>query len=139
MPAGAKRYQGFLDAMEAAGLEPAAVAHGAFTSDSGHEAIQQLLDSGVSLDGLFVASDLMAVAAIRALRDAGRRVPDDIAVVGFDDSSVARTSIPQLTSMTNPAHELALAAGRMLRNALEGRAFTFPVILNSDLVVRGSA
>ncbi len=139
MIAGARRHAGFLAAMADAGLQPVAVEEGAFTAESGQSAAERLVASGVEFDALFAASDQMAIAALHVLAAHGRRVPDDVAVVGFDDSVAARTSTPPLTTMSNPAHQMALTAGRMLRAALEGRPFTSPVILGSELVVRQSA
>ena len=74
-----------------------------------------------------------------ALSEAGYRVPADVRVVGFDDSEASRQTTPPLTTMTGRAHEMARIAGRMLRNSLAGRPFTYPVILNSELVPRASA
>jgi DNA-binding LacI/PurR family transcriptional regulator len=88
---------------------------------------------------VFVASDLMALGAVRTLQAAGRRVPDDVAVVGFDDSSAALQSAPQLTTMTNPASELTRRAAEMLKQLLYGAPSPEPVILPSRLVVRDSA
>ena len=76
---------------------------------------------------------------MRVLSEAGYRVPADVRVVGFDDSEASRQTTPPLTTMTGRAHEMARIAGRMLRNSLAGRPFTYPVILNSELVPRASA
>lgn len=139
MNAGKSRRQGFQDAMEAAGLAPAGVAEGDFTIRGGEVATVDLLERVPELDGLFVASDLMALGALRALRRAGRRVPDDVRVVGFDNSSAALQASPQLTTMTNPPSELARIAGEMLLGLLSGSPPTAPVILASELIIRNSA
>ena len=139
MVAGRGRRDGFLQAMADAGLEPAGMEEGEFTAESGRAAMARLLSGGVRFDGVFVASDLMAVAGLRALSDAGVRVPDDVALVGFDDTELGRSATPALTTMTNPAHAMALTAGSMLRELLAGRRPESPVILTSDLVVRDSA
>ena len=81
----------------------------------------------------------MASGALRVLTEAGCRIGEDLLVVGFDDSEASRQTTPPLTTMTGRAHELAQTAGRMLRDSLENRPFTHPVILASELVVRGSA
>ena len=73
------------------------------------------------LRGLFVASDLMAVGAIGALREAGRRVPEDVAVVGFDNSAAATMVEPALTTMRNPIEQTALEALRILDDQIAGR------------------
>lgn len=139
MHAGLQRLSGFEAALSEAGLAPVAVAEGDFTLRGGEDAAGQLLARSPDLDGLFVASDLMAVGALRALRRAGRRVPDDVLVVGFDDSSAALQASPQLTTVTNPASELARTAGEMLLRMLSGAEPEGPVILHSQLIVRHSA
>ena len=77
--------------------------------------------------------------ALQALREAGRRVPDDVRVVGFDDSALALQSDPALTTMTNPASLLASEAARLLIGLLSGERPGSPVFLTSELVVRDSA
>ena len=81
----------------------------------------------------------MATGALQALREAGRRVPDDVRVVGFDDSALALQSDPALTTMTNPASLLASEAARLLIGLLSGERPGSPVFLTSELVVRDSA
>src|SRR5205814_1680132 len=97
------------------------VAVGDFTRESGSAAMRQLLADDPHLDAVFVASDLMADGALRALRQSGRRVPGDVAVVGFDDADIGRTMARQL---------LRLAADESIEPA---------VILPTELVVRDSA
>ncbi len=139
MNAGASRRRGFETAIAQAGLRPAGVAEGDFTARGGELAAHHLIEQAPDLDGLFVASDLMALGALRALRRAGRRVPEDVLVVGFDNSSAALQASPQLTTMTNPPSELARIAGEMLLGILSGVTPASPVILTSELVVRKSA
>lgn len=83
MTAGADRLSGFLQEMRVAGAEPVATAHGDFTVASGAAAMKDILDTGVELDAVFVASDLMAVGAVNVLRHRGLRIPDDVAIVGL--------------------------------------------------------
>lgn len=139
MGPGQERLRGYQLALAEAGLEPLGWESGDFTSVGGERATEQLLERFPDLDGLFVASDLMAVGAMQALRRAGARVPEDVRVVGFDDSPVALQTHPQLTTMTNPASELARIAGEMLLGMLSGVRPESPVILSGELVVRGSA
>lgn len=139
MAAAAQRLRGFEQAMHAAGLDPSLRADGDFTAVGGHRAATRLLVEAPQLDGLFVANDLMASGAVRVLKDAGRRVPEDVKVVGFDNSSAALQTNPQLTTMTNPASELARTAAEMLNALLAGEQPDSPVILPSELVLRGSA
>jgi DNA-binding LacI/PurR family transcriptional regulator len=116
------------------------VAAGDWSLSSGYNGTEQLLARDPGLRGLFVASDLMAAGAVAALRAAGRRVPDDVAVVGFDNSAAATTVEPALTTMRNPIEQTALEALRILDDQIAGRVRR-PVhlLLSSELVERGSA
>lgn len=114
------------------------VAVGDFTRESGAVAMRQLLRDDPQLDAVFVANDLMAVGALQALRQAGRRVPDDVAVVGFDDIEAAKYTEPPLTTVRHPIFEQAAAMVRLLLGLFEGGP-TDPVILPTELVIRESA
>lgn len=116
------------------------VAEGDWSLESGRRATKYLLERYADIDGLLVASDLMGVGAVQALRQLGRRVPEDVAVVGFDDSPAALAAEPALTTMRNPFEETAEAAVGLLHALISG-ASTEPrqVVLASALVRRGSA
>jgi DNA-binding LacI/PurR family transcriptional regulator len=118
---------------------PDLVATGDWSLHSGRYGAETLLRHHPELRGLFVASDLMAVGAIGALRAAGRRVPEDVAVVGFDDSAAATMVEPALTTIRNPIEQTALEALRILDDQIAGRAQP-PVhlVLSSELVERSS-
>jgi DNA-binding LacI/PurR family transcriptional regulator len=121
-------------------FRPDLVAAGDWSLRSGRDGTEQLLRRHPGLRGLFVASDLMAVGAIGALREAGRRVPQDVAVVGFDNSAAATMVEPALTAMRNPIEQTALQALEILDDQLAGRLRTpVHVLLSSELVERGSA
>lgn len=139
MSAGSERLRGFLDALTAAGLTPVGIANGDFTIASGEQAAAELIAAAPDLDGLFVASDLMGMGAMRVLHRAGLSVPGDVKVVGFDNSSASRETDPLMTTMTNPASELTRIAGQMLLELLSGRIPRSPIILTSELIERGSA
>ncbi len=98
MPAGVDRLAGFTKALGAS-FRQDLVESGDFTQLGGEVATERLLERVPDLDGLFAASDLMALGALAALRRAGRRVPEDVAVVGFDDNEFATTADPPLTTM----------------------------------------
>ena len=121
-------------------FRPDLVVSGDWSLQSGREGTELLLRRHPGLRGLFVASDLMAVGAIGALRAAGRRVPEDVAVVGFDDSAAATMVDPALTTMRNPIEQTALEALRILDERIAGDAGA-PVrlVLSSELVKRSSA
>lgn len=121
-------------------FQPSLVTTGDWSLRSGRDGTRQLLGRHPGLRGLFVASDLMAVGAIGALREAGRRVPEDVAVVGFDDSAAATMVEPALTTMRNPIEQTALEALQILDDQIAGRIRQpVHVLLSSELVERSSA
>ena len=120
MAAGMDRLEGWRAAMQAAGLAEDAVAYGDFTGASGADAASALLTAHPDLDGVFVASDLMAAGALEALASAGRRVPDDVAVIGYDDLGVAERTSPPLTTIRQPLGEMAEQATRLLLEQVDG-------------------
>jgi len=115
------------------------VAVGDFTLDSGHTAMRQLLADDPNLDAVFVASDLMADGALQALRQAGRRVPDDIAVIGFDDISRAQYTDPPLTTVRQPIIEIGRQMARQLLRLVAGEEIEDRMTLPTELVIRQSA
>jgi DNA-binding LacI/PurR family transcriptional regulator len=98
MTAGIDRLEGFRVEL-GEDFRPDLVVHGEFTRESGQEATARLLAATPDVDGIFAASDLMALGAIQAIREAGLRVPEDVAVVGFDDIQVSASAIPPLTTV----------------------------------------
>jgi DNA-binding LacI/PurR family transcriptional regulator len=136
---GLERLDGFRRALGDR-FRPDLVATGDWSLYSGRQGAEMLLQHHPGLRGLFVASDLMAVGAIGALRTAGRRVPEDVAVVGFDDSAAATMVEPALTTIRNPIEQTAIEALRILEDQIAGRVHA-PVhlVLGSELVERSSA
>ncbi|MEJ3746289.1 LacI family DNA-binding transcriptional regulator [Actinomycetes bacterium KLBMP 9797] len=133
---GVDRLAGYRDVLGEP--NPALVVSGDYTQASGEAAMERLLRQAPDLDAVFVCSDLMAAGAIAALRRAGKRVPEDVAVGGFDDSKVATASAPALTTIRQP---LARISAEMVRLLLTNIAGDPPsaVILPTDLVIRASA
>ncbi len=138
MVAGIERLAGYRDTVAAAGL-PEMVAVGDFTRESGAAAMRELLAAHPDLDAVFAASDLMAHAALRTLREAGRRVPDDVAVIGFDDIETAAYTDPPLTTVRQPILELGRQGTRLLLRLAAGEAVEPALILPTELVIRESA
>ncbi|MDH6523035.1 DNA-binding LacI/PurR family transcriptional regulator [Streptomyces sp. SAI-135] len=137
--AGRQRLAGFRDALARAGHGSPATAEGVFTLDSGAAAMVALLRDQPSVDGVFAANDLMAQGACQVLRELGRRIPEDVAVVGFDDSSVAVTCRPPLTTVRQPVEEMAAAMARMLEEQVQSPRAEFRALLfEPALVVRES-
>jgi DNA-binding LacI/PurR family transcriptional regulator len=124
MIAGVDRYAGYRSALVGAGraVEPDLVAEGDFTEAGGMRAMTELLDRRPDLDAVFVASDPMAVGALRALRATGRRIPEDVAVVGFDDAAVASTCDPPLTTVAQPLEVMTQLMTELLVRQIEGTA-----------------
>lgn len=138
MAASQDRLQGWRVAMTGAGRTVEAVVHGDFSSEGGRAATRELLAAHPDLDGLFVASDLMAAAAVSELQASGRRVPEDVAVVGYDNSPAANLTHPRLTTVANPGDLLGAEATRMLREILSGQE-TSSTVLPTHLVPGGTA
>ncbi|WP_030845374.1 LacI family DNA-binding transcriptional regulator [Streptomyces sp. NRRL S-475] len=136
--AGRARYRGHRDALLGAGLDPLPPQEGDFTEPSGAAAMAVLLADHPDLDGVFAANDNMAAGALRTLRASGRAVPGDVAVVGFDDLTVAQVADPPLTTVHQPITALGREMARMLVTLINGQDPT-PLILPTRLVTRSSA
>lgn len=137
--AGVDRLNGFLEGLAVNGkaLHPSLRIDGDFSEASGYRAMQALIPS--EPDAVFVASDTMALGALRALREAGVRVPQDMALIGFDGLPASETSIPALTTIRQPVVETGARAVRVLNGLVTGETRP-PVteILPVELVVRES-
>ncbi|MBQ0904016.1 LacI family DNA-binding transcriptional regulator [Micromonospora sp. U21] len=138
MVAGIERLTGYRTTMAAAGM-PELVAIGDFTRESGAAAMHRLLTEHPDLDAVFAASDLMAHAALRTLREAGRRVPEDVAVVGFDDIETAAYTEPPLTTVRQPIVEIGRRMTRQLLRLAAGETIEPAVMLPTELILRDSA
>lgn len=137
MAAGRDRLRGWKDMLTEHGLATDAVETSDFTTVTAIEATQRLLDKHPDIDAIIAGSDLIAVGAINVLRERGHSVPDDVAVIGFDNLGVSTS--PTLTTLTNPVVAMARTAGQLLLEILEDddvepqhKQFS------PDLVVRGS-
>jgi DNA-binding LacI/PurR family transcriptional regulator len=134
---GVDRLDGYYDVVGARGSRKL-VYVGDYSYESGERGAVELLDRDPGIDGLFVASDVMASAALAAIKRRGLRVPADIAVAGFDDSRVAATTEPGLTTMRQPLGAVGSEMVRLLLGMIyEGRS-PQSVILPTEMVVRGS-
>lgn len=141
MGVGVLRLAGYREAISANGW-PARddlIAYGDFSEGSGAAAMRRLLEISPDLDAVFVASDLMAAGAIRALRELGRRIPADVSVVGFEDSPVARQTDPPLTTVYQPVEEMGRQMARLLVARIRQDPIVAPyVLLDTHMVVRHS-
>ena len=142
---GHDREAGFLEGLTVHHLEPVARASGDYSEQTGRAGTRAILErvGRDGLDGLFLASDIMAAGALRELRAAGLRVPEDVAVIGFDDAEFAGLLTPPLTTVRQPAKAMGAAAAKLLLHSytLEPRGMLSnqPVLFAPELVVRGSS
>lgn len=134
------RLAGYEDALNDAGreIDQTRIEHGDFSNTSGAEAMKRLLKKAPEVDAMFVNSDLMAIAAMDVIREAGRRVPEDIAVVGYDDLSIAEHSNPPLTTIRQ---NIPLAGKLLAQNLIEyiQTGMVTNVSIPVELIVRKSA
>ena len=136
-PGGRFRLVGFEQEM-GEDFDPTLVEEGDYSQDSGAAAMTRLLERTRDIDAVFAASDRMAAGAVTVLRKAGLRVPDDIAVAGFDDSGLAATHVPPLTTMRQPWERLSDEMVALLLDVIAGGA-PEPITLPTTLIVRESA
>ena len=139
MQAAIDRAEGWSAAMRESGHPADLVEYGDFTMASGAAAMRALLDREPNLDAVFVASDLMATGAITVLRDRGKAVPADVAVVGFDDSSAATSGEIALTTVHQPSREMGAEMARMLLALLRNEPTERERVMPTRMVVRTSA
>jgi DNA-binding LacI/PurR family transcriptional regulator len=143
MLAGVARLEGYRGTLRDAGLLDESgdlEAYGQFSESSGQTAMQEVLARRPDIDAVFAASDPMAFGAMRAIKQAGRRIPDDIAVVGFDGSPAAGNTEPPLTTVHQPAEAMGRHMARLLLARIGGRPVgPSAVILVPELVVRDSS
>ncbi|RGC69408.1 HTH-type transcriptional repressor CytR [Micromonospora sp. MW-13] len=136
-----ERLAGFAEGYAQAGLplDPRLVVEGDFTLDCGRAAAQRLLAAGTPFDAVFAHNDLSAAGALQALRAAGRHVPEDVAVVGFDDLPLAAHTHPPLTSVHQPLRQMGEAAAHALIAHFDGTPLPdAPTVIPTTFTVRGS-
>jgi DNA-binding LacI/PurR family transcriptional regulator len=136
----AARRSGYLEAMRRHGLEDrAVVALGAFTEEGGASGIERLLTARRTPTAVFVANDLAAVGALHALEQHGLRVPEDVSVVGYDNTSLAGLGHIDLTTIDQPRRQIGATAVRLLLERLDGgRRRARHVVVPPSLVVRST-
>jgi DNA-binding LacI/PurR family transcriptional regulator len=142
MSAGLDRLAGYRQALDAAGIarDGSLETTADFSQQGGADAMRRILEVRPDVDAVFAASDLMAAGAIGVLRASERRVPEDVAVVGFDDSPVAETTDPPLTSVRQPIEEMGAEMVRvLLEHAAHPGSVPRTVILATQLVRRRSS
>jgi len=136
-----ERRQGFIHAMEQANLpiDESLLREGAYTPVSGFMAMSELLKSSPLPTAVFVASDVVAAGAAQAIKQNGLQIPQDIAIVGFDDIPMAAFFDPPLTTIRLPAYEIGKEAGEnLVRMILGEKLDSRQVMLNTELIIRES-
>ncbi|MGN6279330.1 MAG: LacI family DNA-binding transcriptional regulator [Sphingomonas sp.] len=133
------RYRGLTQVMRDEGLavDPGLQVDALSTEESGHDAAQRLLARDIPFDAIFAASDMIAIGALHAFEEAGRAVPDDIALIGFDDIPAASLSRPPLTTIAQDYRRAGEVLVDTLIARIGGKA-TDPTLLPPHLVVRKS-
>lgn len=141
MVAGHDRLAGWRLAHESVGtaVDEQLVEPGNFSSESGRTAMRTLLDRAPDLDAVFAANDLMAIGAMQVLREAGREIPDDVAVVGFDDIDAASHSSPPLTTVAQDIDAMGRRLAELLLLELSGDSAPQQEVIATHLVVRASS
>ncbi|GAA4440193.1 LacI family DNA-binding transcriptional regulator [Actinokineospora soli] len=138
MTAAADRLTGYHRSLSRAGRDAGPVAFGDFTRTSGESAMRTLLDRDPDIDAVFAANDMMAIGALRTLRAAGRRVPEDVSVVGYDDIELTQHTDPALTTVRQPVVDQARTMTELLLLQIGGHPPGDPVVLPTELVDRDS-
>ena len=142
MSPGFDRFAGYSQALDAAGhkRDRGLEATADFSQQGGADAMRRILEARPDVDAVFAASDLMASGAIQVLRTAGRRIPEDVAIVGYDDSPIAESTDPPLTSVRQPIEEMGREMVRLLLElTADPGSVPRKVILATELVTRRSS
>jgi LacI family transcriptional regulator len=139
---GRLRYQGYCQALERCGLpiEEQLITEGEFTYDGGQKCMNELLSDPLPPTAVFATSDVMALGAMRAIEDAGLRIPADISLIGFDDIVDASRVRPSLTTVAQPIYEMGVTSAEILFTRIETKG-QFPrkkAVLKHEIVVRES-
>lgn len=134
------RERGYLQAMNQFGLEVKQewVKYGDYYENSGYAAMKEILESPVHPEAIYAASDMMAFGAMRAIKEAGLKVPEDIRLVGCDDIDACRYSAPMLSTVKQDKERLGKMAAYMLNDLINEKTELKPVFIDSELIVRES-
>ncbi|HVX47041.1 MAG TPA: LacI family DNA-binding transcriptional regulator [Mycobacteriales bacterium] len=138
---GSRRLAGHRAALKAAGIDDdeSLVVQADFRIDGGREATEKLL-ADTDIDALFVSNNLMTIGALEALAEAGKNIPDDVAVIGFDDMSWATALRPPLTAVTQPTYQIGQQTAELLLRRINGeKSPPQHIVLSAELVIRGSS
>jgi len=134
------REMGYREALEAQGIifDPALVVGGDFNAQRARQSVAEMLAQGLEFEAIFAADDESAAGAMMALREAGLRIPEDVAVVGFDDTLLASHLVPPLTTVHAPIEQAGRLAVQQLVQLIQGEATEAVTLLPTELVIRQS-
>lgn len=135
-----ERLQAYQESCHELGLEsdPQLIRYGQFTTPGGYAATRQMIESGVSFTALLACNDESAVGAMQALKEAGRHIPQDVAVIGFDNRFESRSQNPPLTTVNLPAYEIGWQSLELMLQRIEGATLPPITRVATQLVVRES-
>lgn len=133
----AERHAGFVERLKTHGIVPIIINHKAFTAESGIEAVQALLRKKTRFDAIFACNDLLAMGAIRSLIELGQRVPEDVSVIGYDDTPLGAAFIPPLSSVHQNWRDGGALLARKALALFRGEQ-VYSETLPSRLVVRST-
>ncbi len=135
-----KRLQGYRESLKDAGIsfDKSLMIEGNFTEDGGAQAAYKLMFNHPDLTAIFCASDLMALGAMQAILGLGKRVPEDISIIGFDNIILSNYCSPKLTTVNQNKYQMGYTAAQMLVDMLEGRKIQHHLSLSTDLIMRDS-
>lgn len=137
---GQSKVDGFRAGLEKNGLKPgpSSILKVERGLQGGADAVSRLISSGVEFNAIIAGEDITAVGAIKKLKEYGKQVPENVAVIGFNNSIIARCSDPDLTSVDNKMENMGIGAVRILSDVLEGRNVPSKTVITPDLVIRRS-
>ena len=135
------RYMAYQDSLKKYGLcfNEKIVARSVPNMQGGYSAMQDILNSGEKVTAVFIDGDELAIGAMKAVRDSGKKVPDDISIIGFDGIPASQFSDPPLTTIQQPVYEKGVLAAQLLIGKLENKKGITSVDLEAKLIIRESA
>ncbi|REE93139.1 LacI family transcriptional regulator [Paenibacillus taihuensis] len=135
-----QRLKGFKKALAENGIayDESKIWDGEFSEDGGERAMLRILEEHPGVTAVFCSSDLMALGAMRALEKRGRKVPDSVSVIGYDDIILSSYCVPKLTTIHQNKYDMGWAAAKLLIEMLEGKEINHNVVLDNELIIRES-
>lgn len=134
------RMNGYIQALKDHGIDvdEQIIVNDADDEEDGYKAMIALLDKGVTIDAVFATSDPKAIGVMKAIKDRGLRIPQDISIMGFDDLPIASAVEPALTTVSQPIYDMGAAAADKLIDIIEGYDHSGTTIMPTSLVIRQS-